>query len=126
MIVGPAIGIQAAAAKIVVEGTVEIVGPRFHGHVHHAAQIVAEIGWGAAGDEIELLHSVWSRHVAHVIIVGLVIVHAVEKEIVLLLAGSIHVGASRSKAVLRRLEAEKVGRNHTWRRYQRQLVGVVG
>ncbi len=93
----------------------EVVGSGLHSHVHHSAQIVAEIRRRAAGNQIKFLNGFWRRHITHVIVVRLVVVHAIEKEIVFLFAGPVHVGPSRSKRVLRRLEAEKVGRNHTWR-----------
>src|ERR1041385_2282148 len=50
VVILPAIGIQTAAAEIVIQGTVEFVGSGLHCHVHHAAEIVTKIGRSAAGD----------------------------------------------------------------------------
>ena len=91
----------------------------------NAALKITKFSRGITRNQIKFLDGFWSRHITHIVIVGLVVVHAIQKEIVFLFAGAVHVGPSRSKRVLRCLETEKIRRNHAGRRYQRQFVGVV-
>src|SRR5439155_5933748 len=61
----------------------------------------------------------------NIIVVGLVIVHAIKNEIVLLLAGAIHIWTASAKSILGRLEPEQVRSHHARRGNQSQLIGIV-
>ena len=101
----------------------ELVCARLHRFDNHAAGVVAVIGRRVADDDVELLHRVGRRCVGNVVVIGLVDVHAVEDEVVVLLARAVHVGATGAECSLRRLESKDVGTQHA-RRQQRQLVDV--
>src|SRR5262249_40221056 len=126
VVVLPAIRIQAAAAKVIVKGTVEVIGSGLDGYVDHTAQVIAEIGGRASGDEVELLGGLRGGYIAHVVVIGLIVVHSIEDEVVLLFASAVDVRPSRAESILGSLEPKQVGRDHARRRNQSQLVDVVG
>src|SRR5581483_7152949 len=103
----------------------ESVGAGLDRHIDHAAQIVAEIRRRISGDQVEFLNSIGRGNKTYVVVIRLVVVHAVENEIVLLLSRSVHIRPPGAERVLRGLEAEQVGGDHAWVRNQSQLVGVV-
>src|SRR5207302_6191451 len=70
-------------------------------------------------------HRLRRGHKTNIIVVGLVIVHAIKNEVVLLLTGAIHVWTASAKSILSGLEPEQVRSNHARRGNQRQLISIV-
>ena len=64
----------------------EAVGSRLDGGVDDAALKIAELGRSVARDQVELLNSIRRRRVTQQVVRNLVIVHAVQQEVVRLLA----------------------------------------
>ena len=73
------------------------------------ADVVAEVGRRIAGDDVEFLNGVGAGDIGNVVVVGLVDVHAVEREVVVLLACAVDVGTAGAEGGLRGLEGEDVG-----------------
>ena len=90
----PLVGVQLIVAKEFPQGAVERIRPRPDRCVDNAALIVAELGGCVLGDEIEFLNRIRRWRIAHEVIRDLVVVYAIENEIIGLLAVPVDVRAS--------------------------------
>ena len=93
----PAVRIQHVVPKKLPGIPVEAVGSRLDGGVYDPALEIAEFSWCVAGYEIELLDGVRGWRVTQQVIRYLVVIHAVQQEIVGLLTVAIDQRASRTK-----------------------------
>src|SRR5882762_3953421 len=99
----PLIGVENVVPEELENVAVKAVGAGFDGGVHDPALKVPEFSGGVLGNEIELLNGVGGRSEAEAILRNLVVVDAVEQEIVSLLAVSVDVGTT---SAFRRVGAE--------------------
>ena len=74
----------------------ECVGARFDADADDATGVVAEIGAGILGDDIELLNGIDVRHVGDFVVFLFLVDDAVEEETNGLLAVAINVGTARA------------------------------
>ena len=125
-IVRPAVGIQNVIAEKLPNIAMVFVRARFDDGVHNSAFEIAELCRGVARDEVELLDRIGSRRVAEQIVRYLVVVHAVEQEVVRLLAVAVDEGtATVSASIVSVIETAGIGRYRAWRK-QGQLDIVAG
>src|SRR5512146_474541 len=108
-IIFPAVGVQHIVAEILPQVAMESVGPRLDGGADNAPLEVAELCGGVAGDEVEFLNGIGCGGVAQQVIRNLIVVHAVQQEVVRLLAIAIDVGPGAAGGVIAVIEIRRVG-----------------
>ena len=91
-IVAPIVGVQFVVAEELKRAAVELIRAGLGGGVDHSAHVVAEFGRGGQRDFIEFLDRFNARRVTDQVIGDLIVVQAVEHEIVGLFAIPIHIG----------------------------------
>ena len=97
----------------------ELVGAGLDDHVDDAALEVAEFGRGVVGDHLELGDGVQVRLVGRQVVRSLVVVHAVQQEVVALFAIAVDIRTAAARGALPVVEAGRIRRGDA-RRQQRQ------
>src|SRR6185369_11766971 len=105
--------IQFVVAEELEYGTVKLVGAGFYGDVDDASLEVAELGGGIAGDHLELLNRIHAGLIGDHIGVLVVVIHAVQQEVVGLLPIPVDVGPAAGRGAQAVGEAAGVDRGST-------------
>src|SRR5581483_6719963 len=109
----PLVRVQLVVAEEFPEIAVERVRSGFDGGIDNAPLVVSELRRRVLGDEIELFDGIRRWREAHQIIGDLVVVDAVENEIVSLLAVPVDIGAPAARRVIAVIEAVRIRRDRT-------------
>src|SRR5579863_7428073 len=98
-----------------------LVRARFEGGIDDSTFKIPELCRGVVGDEVELLDRIRSRRIPKQVVGYLIVIHAVEQEIVCLLAVTVDEGATAVPgSVVAVIKTARIGRYSAWRK-QRQL-----
>ena len=101
------VGVQHVVAEEFEHVAVKVIRARLDLRADDRAHEVAELGRSVLRDLVELLNGVHARRIAHQVVRHLVVVHAVQNEVVGLLAVAVDV---RPSAAGRRLAVGEAGR----------------
>src|ERR1700722_240835 len=82
----PLVGVENVVAEELPRGAMELIGARFDGCVDDAALEIAEFSRSIGGNEVEFLDGVGRGGNGQIVFRSLVVIHAVENEVIRLLA----------------------------------------
>ena len=119
-IVEKVVGVQLVVPEKLPQTPVELIRAGFEGHANDSTLEIPELRGGILSDEVELLNGIRAGRVRHEVVGNLVIVHAIEKEIVSLLSVAVDVGLSRHVDAIGACNGFAVG-GHGSRSKQRDL-----
>src|SRR5439155_12734176 len=110
-IIGPTVGIEFIVPEKLPNISVVAIGTGLDRGVDNPTHKIAELGGGVVGNQVEFLNGVRSGSVAQQVIRYLIVIHAVEQEIVGLLAIAIDQRpAPITAGVVAVIEAARIGR----------------
>ena len=106
----PVIGVEYVVAEVLKRIAVVLVGARFDHHVDDAALEIAELGRGVVGDHVEFRDGVGIRLIARQIIRRLVIIHAIQQEVITLFPVAVDVRSAAAGGAHSTRESRRVRR----------------
>ena len=92
----------------------ETVGTGLDHHIDDAALEVSKLGGGVVGDHFEFRDGVQVWLVGRQVIRSLVVVHAIQKEVVAFLPIAVHIGTPATRRTHSVVETGGVRRGYSW------------